>query len=144
MDALEPMTVEVTADTIEDHPQVICFINQKNEYYHLKVEWLQEQFGKSPLPSINNWQEELAGYKGLSIVYSRQCPWVARFIEEVKPIIDEKKLDISITELTTPEQAQHAPSLYSVFNLIYNGRLLADRYISATRFRNIIEKELKC
>jgi hypothetical protein len=252
-DASEPMIVEVTADTIEDHPQVICFINQKNEYYHLKIEWLKQQFGKglrikllyikgvkrpigfieytpgeqcwravsakgymfvhclwtngkkyqhqglgnllveevekdskkmagvavatsdnafmarkdlfekrgyscveesgkdqlmvkqfgkTALPSINNWQEKLAEYKGLSIVYSKQCPWVARFIEEVKPILAEKNLEAPIKEISTAEDAQHAPSLYGVFSLIYNGKLLADRYISTTRFRNIIEKEL--
>ena len=97
-----------------------------------------KQFKGGHLPSINNWQGKLEKYKGLSIVYSKQCPWVARFIEEVKPILEENNLKPSIIELKTAAQAQRAPSLYSVFNLIYNGKLLADRYISITRFKNII------
>jgi hypothetical protein len=48
---------------------------------------------------------------------------------------------MQITELKTPADAQNAPSLYSVFNLINNGKLLADRYISLTRFNNILKKE---
>ena len=108
-----------------------------------KEQLLAKQFRDGPLPSINNWQSELKKYKGLSMVYSKQCPWVARFIEEVKPIVEEKKLKPKIIELKTPAQAQRAPSVYGVFNLIYDGKLLADRYISTTRFLNIIKKELK-
>jgi hypothetical protein len=40
-----------------------------------------------------------------------------------------------------PEEAQAAPSPYAVFNLIYDGRLLADHYISETRLMNILRKE---
>ena len=101
-----------------------------------------KNFGSNPLPKLRNWQDELEKYQGLHILYSRQCPWVARFIEEVKPILAEHQIEPIITELQTAAEAQHAPSVYAVFNLIYNGKLLADRYISTTRFRNILKKEL--
>ena len=107
-----------------------------------KEQLMVKSFKDGPLPVINNWQKELEKYEGLSIVYSRQCPWVARFIEEVKPILEEKKLEPTIIELKTAVQAQKAPSLYGVFNLIYDGKLLADRYISITRFVNILKKEI--
>mgnify|MGYP006310740451 CR=1 FL=1 len=91
------------------------------------------------------FEEKLHKYmgQGLVIVYSRQCPWVARFIEEVKPIIEEHGLEPTIVELKTPKEVQHGPSLYGTFSLIYNGKLLADRYISTTRFKNILRKEIK-
>jgi hypothetical protein len=108
-----------------------------------KEQLLAKRFKDVPPPTLNDWQKELGKYPGLSIVYSRQCPWVARFIEEIQPMLAEKNLHPHITELTTAAQAQKAPSLYGVFNLIYNGRLLADRYISTTRFANILKKELK-
>ena len=101
-----------------------------------------KNFGSNPLPKLRNWQDELEKYQGLHILYSRQCPWVARFIEEVKPILAEHQLQPVITEIQTAAEAQQAPSVYAVFNLIYNGKLLADRYISTTRFRNILKKEL--
>ena len=96
-----------------------------------------------PLPSFNNWESELKKYRGLTILYSKQCPWVARFMEEVKPILDEKGLDPKIIELKNAAEAQKAPSVYGVFNLIYDGRLLADRYISTTRFLNIVKNEIE-
>jgi hypothetical protein len=107
-----------------------------------KEQLLVKQFKEGPPPSINDWQAELEKYRGLTIVYSRQCPWVARFIEEVKPILDERSLELEVIELESAAQAQKAPSLYGVFNLIHEGKLLADRYISTTRFQNILEKEL--
>jgi hypothetical protein len=73
-------------------------------------------------------------------VYSLQCPWVARFIDEMKKRFTE--LDIKITELKTADEAQNAPSVYASFNLIYNGKLLSDHYISKRRFENIINKEI--
>ncbi|SHE96811.1 hypothetical protein SAMN05444274_103118 [Mariniphaga anaerophila] len=94
-----------------------------------------------PLPVINDWKTELTKYKGLHIVYSKQCPWVARMVKEVTDSKTAKQLNIQITELQTPAEAQHAPSLNTVFNLIYNGKLLSDRYISLTRFNNILKKE---
>ena len=77
------------------------------------------------------------------MIYSSQCPWVARFVEEAKPIITEFEIDMNIRELTTTREAQHAPSVYAVFNLIRDGKLLSDRYISTTRFKNILNKEMK-
>jgi ribosomal protein S18 acetylase RimI-like enzyme len=92
-------------------------------------------------PVINDWNKQRQNYQGLHIVYSKQCPWVARMVDEIKNTETIKKLNLIITELTTPAEAQNAPSLYSTFNLIYNGKLMADRYISITRFNNILKKE---
>ena len=251
---LKTNIVEVSADNISQHPQAICFINPKHEFYHKKIDWLKEQsenglkikllylevekqpigfieyvpgeycwrsvdakgymfihclwtngkkyqhrglgtqlieevekdakgmsgvavvasyksfmankdifmkngysivsesgkeqliakrFKDGPLPSINNWESQLRQYQGLAIVYSKQCPWVARFIGEVGPILKENNLNPQIVELKNAAEAQKAPSLYGVFNLIYNGKLLADRYISTTRFKNIVKKEIR-
>jgi hypothetical protein len=102
---------------------------------------LVKQFKKGPLPVLREPSSQVETGKGLAIVYSRQCPWVARFVKEVKPILEKLKLAPAIVELNTPAQAQSAPSVYGVFNLLYDGRVLADRYISTTRFLNILKAE---
>ena len=104
---------------------------------------LVKSFKEGPLPTLNDWESELKQYQELTIVYSKQCPWVARFIDEVRPILTEKGLEPRLVELTNAAEAQKAPSLYGVFSLIHDGKLLADRYISTTRFRNILQKEFK-
>jgi hypothetical protein len=107
--------------------------------YELLVLKLKE----GPLPSFNDWEGQLKNYKGLNIVYSNQCPWVARSIPELTEFAQENGLELKVTEIETPNQAQNAPSIYSVFNLLYDGKLIIDHYVSTTRFRNIVKKELK-
>jgi hypothetical protein len=104
---------------------------------------LYKPFREAHLPAFKTQNIVFDDYKGLSLIYSKQCPWVARFIEDVKPILTNRKIDFKITELRTFKEAQGAPSPYGVFNLIWNGKVLADRYISTTRFENIIRKEIK-
>ncbi len=108
-----------------------------------KDQLLYKSFGNNTPPIINDWRSVLKKCKGLKIFYSAQCPWVARFIEEVQPILKEENLKPEIIEADNPKEAQNAPSLYASFNLIFNGKLLADRYISTTRFRNIIKNDIK-
>jgi ribosomal protein S18 acetylase RimI-like enzyme len=98
---------------------------------------------KGSLPEFNDWEKQLSTYSGLNIIYSDQCPWVARSIKELTEVAEEKGLKLKVTELKTARDAQNAPSLYATFNLIYNGRLLVDHYISTTRFKNILNKEIK-
>jgi len=95
-----------------------------------------------PDPEFNDWKKELSKYDGLNIIYSLQCPWVARSISEFKEIAAEKGLKLKLIEIKSAREAQSAPSIYAAFNLIYNGKLLSDHYISSRRFLSIIKKEL--
>jgi ribosomal protein S18 acetylase RimI-like enzyme len=104
---------------------------------------LVKQLRKAAEPKFKDSEGNLSSYEGLKIVYSNQCPWVARFMSELGEIIEKKGLKIDIVELKTAEQAQEAPSIYAVFNMVNDGKLLADHYISNTRFLNIVNKELK-
>ena len=98
-------------------------------------------FRKGPIPKFRSWEEQLAKCKGLHMVYTNQCPWVARSARELVETAREKGLKLKVTELKTAKEAQNAPSPYAVFNLLHDGVLLADHYISNRRFLNIIEKE---
>ncbi|OGD18642.1 MAG: hypothetical protein A2W03_08595 [Candidatus Aminicenantes bacterium RBG_16_63_16] len=98
---------------------------------------------KGALPRFRDWEKQLGKYKGLNIVYSNQCPWVARFIAELAGVIQKRGLQLKIRELKTARQAQAAPSIYGVFSLLQDGQILADHYISQRRFLNILDKELK-
>lgn len=108
-----------------------------------KDQLLVKQFRDAPLPALTNNKENLEKYTNLTILYSAQCPWVARFIDEVNPLLESYGIKADIIEIRTPGEAQQAPSAYGVFNLVYNGKVLADRYISVTRFKNIMDKEIR-
>jgi ribosomal protein S18 acetylase RimI-like enzyme len=114
-------------------------IIEKAGDYELLVMKLKE----GPLPRFAAFEQQLNNYQGLNIIYSNQCPWVARSIKELAEIAVKNGLELKITEMKTAEQAQNAPSIYSVFNLVYDGKLITDHYVSNTRFLNILKKELK-
>ncbi len=107
--------------------------------YELMVKTLK----KGPLPTFKDWQKQLSTYKGLNIIYSNQCPWVARSIRELHEIAKRRGLKLKTRELKNARQAQNTPSPYGVFNLVYNGRLLVDHYISPRRFENILDKDIR-
>jgi len=120
----------------------------KNEFKSIasakpSFELMVKSLKEGSLPKFNDWEKQLSKYEGLNIIYSNQCPWVVRSIKELSETTKKKGLELKVTELKNAEQAQNAPSLYAVFNLIYNGKLLMDHYISNTRFLNIINKEIK-
>jgi ribosomal protein S18 acetylase RimI-like enzyme len=102
---------------------------------------LVKQFNDAPMPAFNKSNGFDEGYRGLYILYSRQCPWVARLIEEINESGIAEKLNIKIREIKTAAEAQQAPSFCSVFNFMHNGKVLADRYVSLTRFKNILKQE---
>jgi len=106
------------------------------------MQLLVKTLKKGTIPKFKDTEKQLGKYKGLNIIYSIQCPWVARSIKELSETAKKKGLKLKVTELKTAKQAQNAPSIYATFNLVSDGRLLADRYISNRRFLNIIEKEL--
>ena len=82
--------------------------------------------------------------KGLTILWSDQCPYIAKSIREMKETIKERYgIPAQIIEIKTHEQAQKAPSPYAIFSLIYDGKLAAFHPISNTRFKNIMDKVLQ-
>jgi hypothetical protein len=92
-----------------------------------------------------DWDKRLSKYdKGLIIILSDQCPYVAKSVKEISETAQKKYIiKAKITELKTCKEAQNAPSAFAIFNIVYDGKLLADHPISNTRFVNIMEKELK-
>ncbi|KPK43336.1 MAG: hypothetical protein AMJ65_06085 [Phycisphaerae bacterium SG8_4] len=100
----------------------------------------------TPNPRLkDNWDRKLNKYgKGLTIIRSNQCPHTVRFADKIAEMAEKTyRLKPQMVELRTYRDAQNAPTPYSAFAVIYNGQLLADHQISATRFRNIMNKVLQ-
>jgi hypothetical protein len=110
-------------------------------------ELLVKKFNKeAPDPKFKgNWDKILAKYnKDLTILWSDQCPYIAKSISEIRETIKERYgIKANIIEMKDHEQAQNAPSPYAIFSLIYDGELLAFHPISNKRFINIMDKVLR-
>lgn len=110
-------------------------------------ELLVKKFTKNvPLPKFKgDWEKRLSKYsKGLTIIRSDQCPYIAKSVKEISETAQMKYgIKAKIIELKNCKDAQNAPSVFAIFGIVYDGKLLADHPISKTRFLNIMNKELK-
>ncbi len=109
-----------------------------------RFQLLVKQIRGGPLPSFpDDWNKRLQNFQGWNLIYTHQCPYIGKAMEELPPVAEKFGIRLQMIELTDPADArQRMPSPYGVISLVYNGRLLADHPISATRFRNILQKEL--
>ena len=112
----------------------------KLERYELMVKKFDQD---SENPQLIDWTKDREKYKGCHLIYADQCPWHHKSVEALKEVAQEVGIDLKIKKLTTWQEAKKAPSGFGVFSLLYNGKLLEDHYLSATRFKNILKKELK-
>ncbi|MDB4271052.1 YoaP domain-containing protein, partial [bacterium] len=89
-----------------------------------------------------DWTTNQKKYKGWHLVYADQCPWHEKSVFALLNTALDYGIDLNVTKLNNANEAKEAPSGYGVFSLLHNGRLIEDHYLSATRFRNILKKEL--
>ncbi|MEM7381790.1 MAG: YoaP domain-containing protein, partial [Bacteroidota bacterium] len=97
----------------------------------------------APDPVLVDWTANQKKYQGWHLVYTNQCPWHQKSAEALLKVTQEHGIDLNITLLKTAKEARKAPSGFGVFSLLHNGKLLEDHYLSETRFRNILKKELQ-
>lgn len=100
------------------------------------------RLNKAPNPSFVKWEEQGFKYIGLNLIYANQCPLFIKSVDEMKQTAKEYGRDLKVTVLNTAHDAQQAPTGYGTYSLVYNGKILSDHYISNTRFKNILNKEL--
>lgn len=93
-------------------------------------------------PKLINWTEKQKDNKGWHLLYADQCPWHEKSVMALLNTAMDYGIDLKVTKINTAQEAKNAPSGYGVFNLLHDGKLLEDHYLSATRFRNILNKEL--
>ena len=80
--------------------------------------------------------------RGLQVVYCDQCPMLSKSVHDLAEVAAEHGLKVKISKLKSAREAQSAPAFYGVFSLLWNGCVLADHYVSRTRFKNILRQQI--
>lgn len=96
----------------------------------------------APDPRLFDWTIQQRKYMGWHLVYGDQCPWHEKSVEAMLNVAMDAGIDLKVTKLESSQEAKEAPSGFGVFNLLHDGKLLEDHYLSATRFKNILKSEL--
>ena len=113
-------------------------VDQRGRFELLSKKWEP----KTKEPELIDWTANQKRYKGWHLVYADQCPWHEKSVMALLNTALDFGIDLNVTKLSNVNEAKEAPSGYGVFSLLHNGRLIEDHYLSATRFRNILKKEL--
>lgn len=105
-------------------------------------ELLARKLRKAPSPKFRTgWDRALRKYgSGLTIIKSDQCPCIAKCTEDILQACKTLRICRKVVELKTGSQARNVPSAYGIFNVIYDGKVVAEHPISGTRFLNIMRK----
>ena len=105
-----------------------------------RFELLVKQFKTGKQPFFINWEENKSKVKGYRMLYANQCPMFAKCVTDLKEVAKDKKVSLKFSEMKSASTAQNAPCGYGVMNIMKDGRVIADHYISSRRFENILKK----
>ena len=114
-------------------------IDEKGRFELLSKKWM----ASAKDPELIDWTVSQKKYKGWNLVYSDQCPWHEKSAFDLLNTAMDYGIDLKVKKIDTVEEAKKAPSGFGTYSLLYNGKLIEDHYLSATRFKNILNKELK-
>lgn len=101
---------------------------------------LIKEIKKGLKPSFINWEEYKISSKGFKIVYANQCPMFAKCVNDLTETAREHNISLKISEMKKSGDAKNSPSGYGVMNIMKDGKVIADHYISSKRFENILNK----
>jgi len=107
------------------------------ERFNLMVKTFDNKF---PLPKLIDWNKAQPKYKGWNLVYADQCPWHEKSVTDILQSATKNGITLNVIKLETAQETKNAPSGFATFSLICDGKLLADHYISKTRFENILKQ----
>jgi L-amino acid N-acyltransferase YncA len=107
-----------------------------------RFQLVMHRLKSGPAPRFREISPKWQRHRGLHIVYAAQCPYVPKSVNDVSAMAAEHGLEVKVTVLRSAREAQSAPSYYGVFNLLWNGRLLSDHYVSRGRFRSLLREIL--
>ena len=78
--------------------------------------------------------------KGLTILGADQCPYVSQSVERIAEASRTLGLEPRVVRVGSAKASRELPTPYGVFSILYDGKLIAERPISATRFMSIMRR----
>ncbi|OEH94176.1 GNAT family N-acetyltransferase [Bacillus solimangrovi] len=80
--------------------------------------------------------------KGIHIYYTVQCPFAVGILDDLREVAEQNQIPFSTKMITTTEQAQSAPTIWTTFGLFYNGKFITHEIMSANKFEKLLTKLL--
>lgn len=83
---------------------------------------------------------------GFTLYYTNQCPFTAKYVPLLEAIARERNVPFQSIHILTAEQAQSAPTPFTMFSLFYNGAFVTHEILSEKKFEKLLDEkeELSC
>jgi len=78
--------------------------------------------------------------KGLTILVADQCPMVPKCVKDIAEASRAMGLETKVVRVRSAKASRELPTPYGVFSIVHDGKLIAERPVSGTRFTNIMLK----
>jgi L-amino acid N-acyltransferase YncA len=78
--------------------------------------------------------------KGLTILAADQCTYVSKSVERIAEASRALGLKTKVVRIRSAKASRDLPTPYGVLSIVDDGKLIAERPISARRFTNIMSK----
>ncbi|MEN6577933.1 MAG: GNAT family N-acetyltransferase [Phycisphaerales bacterium] len=80
--------------------------------------------------------------KGLTVLAADQCPMIPKCVQDIAAVARTFGLEPKVVPVRSAKASRELPTPYGMFSIIYEGKLIADRPVSGTRFASILSKAL--
>lgn len=94
------------------------------------------------IPSFSKQLKTVSDDKGIAIYYTAQCPFAVGIIDELRKVAENKNVTFKSFQITSREEAQNSPTIWTTFGLFYNGEFITHEIISPNKFEKLLTKLL--
>jgi len=114
--------------------------DQAEPYFQLAVLKWNEQ---AVLPSFKIRDKLSSIDEGISIYYTAQCPFAVGMLEELRKVAENKGVPFHTCKISTKEEAQSSPLVWTTFGIFYNGEFITHEILSSNKFDKLLTNLLQ-
>lgn len=115
-------------------------VDQVNPYFQLAALKFNDE---APNPYFKQQvKNSIVKGKGITIFYTAQCPYAVGILEDLRKVAIKMGVDFKDHQLTTKEEAQNAPTIWTTFGIFYDGDFITHEIMSANKFEKLLNKLL--
>ena len=92
-------------------------------------------------PSFKNCaKESKISEDGLVVYYSNQCPYTEKYVQIIKEIANERRVELTIHKYENLDSAKNAPSPFTTYSFFFNGKFVTNEILSEKKFIKFLDK----
>lgn len=115
-------------------------VDQAEPYFQLvALKWNDQ----AVTPSFRNELPSCSNNQGITIYHTAQCPFAVGVLEDLRKVAEHRSVPFKTIRISTKEEAQKSPIIWSTFGLFYNGKFVTHEILSPNKFDQLLDKIAK-